>query len=97
MSYEGFEQYLCENGHYHTFDAYEDVPKSCPFCDKRWAWRHSVDQTNGEIRGCPGTRPVRLKQIGEEEVTIMRPIYAIPAKAGQRLLGGGPLPTGEAK
>ncbi|MBI3632293.1 MAG: hypothetical protein HY225_02500 [Candidatus Vogelbacteria bacterium] len=25
MSYEGYVQVLCENGHYHAFDAYDDV------------------------------------------------------------------------
>lgn len=25
MSYEGYCQVLCENGHYHTFDAYDSV------------------------------------------------------------------------
>jgi hypothetical protein len=46
MSYEGYDEYLCANGHYGAFDVYQDTPKECR-CGAAWAWYHSVDQTNG--------------------------------------------------
>jgi hypothetical protein len=53
MSYEGYEQILCKNGHYHTVDAmevaYDDTFNSswrCKDCNAPMAWIHSVDTTN---------------------------------------------------
>lgn len=50
MSYEGEEQYLCENGHLRIFDAYDSpsTAASCS-CGARFVWYTSVDQTNGMI------------------------------------------------
>jgi len=51
MSYEGFTQYLCTNGHYHSKDAFDDYGFSynfeCPYCDASEAWSNSVNTTNG--------------------------------------------------
>lgn len=54
MSYEGYEQYLCTNGHYWTLDAitsrYGSYPKEmyqCTFCKAPAVWMNDVDQTNG--------------------------------------------------
>ncbi len=47
MSYEGYEEYLCENGHYFTHNAYSTVRYECPNCQARVAYRHSVDTANG--------------------------------------------------
>ena len=47
MSYEGFEQFLCKNGHYYTVDAYGDKPKECYTCGAKFVWWNAVDQTNG--------------------------------------------------
>ena len=51
MSYQGFEVWLCRNGHQHNFDAY-DVPNThdwlCPFCGEPVCWVELVDQTNNE-------------------------------------------------
>lgn len=46
MSYEGYSEYLCVNGHAAIYDCYEDVPTSCS-CGAKWGWRHGVDLTNG--------------------------------------------------
>jgi uncharacterized Zn finger protein len=50
MSYEGFTQHLCEDGHSWTVDAYlgEDI-ETCPFCGKLSVWHNSVDTTNGSF------------------------------------------------
>jgi len=50
MSYEGYEQVLCENGHYHTYDCYdfwEAKGWSCPNCGAKAVWSNMVDVTNG--------------------------------------------------
>ena len=55
MSYEGYEEGLCENGHYHSWDCYGDPPATCDVamgkdtvCGKELVWCNSVDQTNGD-------------------------------------------------
>lgn len=46
MSYEGYEIYLCEQGHRWGRDVYSpDVP-ACPHCKGPRVWQCSVDQTN---------------------------------------------------
>jgi len=51
MSYEGYSQYLCENGHETVIDAMEECfgedLKICPRCSKPIVWRNCVDTTNG--------------------------------------------------
>ena len=50
MSYEGYEQVLCENGHYFTFDCYDYWQEDkwvCPICGAKSAWSNMVDVTNG--------------------------------------------------
>jgi hypothetical protein len=50
MSYEGFEQVLCSNGHYYIFDCYdfwEAENWHCPTCGAKATWSNMVDTTNG--------------------------------------------------
>lgn len=49
MSYEGSEQILCKNGHYHWCDCYSFHEESwqCHICGAEAAWTNSVDETNG--------------------------------------------------
>ncbi len=49
MSYEGYTQYLCENGHSLTRDCMESNPKVCSYCEARVVWANGVDQTNGSL------------------------------------------------
>ena len=54
MSYEGYNQVLCEKGHYHTFDAYDSYSRldwKCPVCQSKVAWDNSVNLTNGSYEG----------------------------------------------
>jgi len=46
MSYEGYSQYWCKNGHYWEHDCMErdDV---CNHCGEKAVFENSVDQTNG--------------------------------------------------
>jgi len=49
MSYEGYSQCVCANGHYSEMDVYEDKEK-CE-CGAVFAWTNSVDSTNGDEVG----------------------------------------------
>lgn len=56
MSYEGYEQHICKNGHYfNNYDIYSvmfsDDPVKCSYCQAPSAWRNCVDQTNGPSQG----------------------------------------------
>jgi cytochrome c553 len=47
MSYEGYEQLICANGHYLVRDCYApDLDADCDSCGAEIAERHCVDQTN---------------------------------------------------
>lgn len=67
MSYEGYGELLCANGHYHAHDAYIDEPEECPICGALWAYSHGVDQTNGVEEGNPHTMPAPLEEIGHDD------------------------------
>lgn len=65
MSYEGYVQLLCPNGHNWNIDCYQfdtgyypvDSPVElppchfCPVCKQKYAWSNSVDQTNCDEHG----------------------------------------------
>src|SRR4029077_19333542 len=62
MSYEGYEQYLCKNGHYFTKDcAYSWgslKEELCPDCQEKAVWCNSVDETN-----CDGVGYVPMSRL----------------------------------
>ena len=62
MSYSGFYEYICKEGHYFAVDveAAHHI-KVCPHCEGKFKYFHSVDQTNGY-----GENEKWLKQ-GEDE------------------------------
>lgn len=47
MSYEGYYQYICPNGHYWAEDVYGPNFKRCLTCGELRVWSNSVDTTNG--------------------------------------------------
>ena len=53
MSYEGYEQKICKNGHYWTEDAIEfmwdDEVRECYKCGEKPIWENSVNLTNGSF------------------------------------------------
>ena len=55
MSYEGYEEFLCEDGHYFTMGCFDDSVPSCSHCGKLAMHRHSVDCTNGIEENNPST------------------------------------------
>ncbi len=66
MSYEGYIEYLCVNGHYTTSDCYDERVKKCPHCCGAIEYENSVDQTNGETEH-PATRPGKKVEIGFDD------------------------------
>jgi len=57
MSFEGYEQKLCQNGHYwqnNVYDSYgsDEDPENCPICNAPVAWYNIVDLTNGCYCSC---------------------------------------------
>ena len=65
MSWEGFEQLICTNGHYSKAgdgSAFYEVPKKCS-CGAPWRERNVVDCTNG----CSGD-PCQCRMKVVEEV-----------------------------
>lgn len=51
MSYEGYEQLLCKNGHYDTADCWYNDLQPCRVCGEKIVWINSVDETNGSFCG----------------------------------------------
>jgi len=79
MSYEGYEEYLCKNGHHWSEDCYMAPDKPiCPDCKEPHIWRHSVDQTNGIIEDCPGTMSYPLEVDHYEERLVPAYIHRVP-------------------
>jgi hypothetical protein len=68
MSYEGSREFLCKVGHYFGCDAYDSDPKKCPICGESIAYVHSIDQTNGEIKDQPSTRPARKRTVKKDDL-----------------------------
>ena len=60
MSFEGFYELICANGHYSGHDCYEARPKKCQ-CGEPWKFYRLVDQTNSEEKGNPSTMPAKLR------------------------------------
>lgn len=98
MSYEGYVVYLCENGHQHVYDCYNEPNIEnwkCPDCGKPVSWYTNVDETNGtdeETGKCPGE--VELEVLKEEYCRcekcgnkhLLEPItYKIPNHGGHKI------------
>lgn len=50
MSYEGYSQFLCKNGHLWTADCWKaETEMKCPVCGKQKVWENMVDTTNGSF------------------------------------------------
>lgn len=64
MSYEGYCQSLCKNGHLSNSDPFqsEDV---CPSCQEEIVWSNSVDETN-----CNGVGYIPMDQFKIKDVVV---------------------------
>jgi hypothetical protein len=72
MSYEGYEEFLCPNGHYFSYDAMymrdgHDGPLLCPHCQQSPVWTRSVDVTNGVDPEYPESQEGRKSKIGFDD------------------------------
>ena len=67
MSYEGYEEYLCEQGHHLVYDCYEMEPVICFHCGSKLTYWHPVDQTNGIENDNPSTFNAKTEVIGYDE------------------------------
>lgn len=92
MSYEGYNQHICKNGHYYTRDdigCWEDEDP----CDDAWhakpcgerpVWSNAVDDTNcdsyGEIDMIPFLVSVRISEVCNlgHKHTVEDPRYRVP-------------------
>ena len=86
MSYEGYERYLCPNGHLWEIDAhltmYDDEKQKCPRCKEEEVWHESIDDTNGEG---VGTVLVLSKEskVCEKCESLLDAIWEIPSNVSQ--------------
>lgn len=52
MSYEGYVQAICTNGHYSSFaETYGRKYPTCPTCKAEFGWTNPVDDTNCDAVG----------------------------------------------
>ena len=77
MSFEGYYQLICKNGHAYNAELYsseEETP--CPDCNEECIWWNLVDTTNDS------GNPVRLKLKSQKSCdkcnSILEVIYEIP-------------------
>lgn len=86
MSYEGYKDCICANGHLTSQDAYEDHP--CVVCEAPIVWVNEIDQTNGEDVGYISSEDMRSFCIERETTskcptchshTLYKPaVYRVP-------------------
>ncbi len=58
MSFEGYHQVLCENGHYDQVDIWSFIDLEnfkCEKCEAKGAWQNLVNLTNGSFENHPIT------------------------------------------
>lgn len=88
MSYEGYVQQLCTNGHYSQADAYADG-FACVDCGAEIAWTNAVDETNCDSFGYIPPEEFKKILVKEETVEVCNlghahitspAVYRIPAK-----------------
>lgn len=82
MSYEGYDRFLCSNGHLWEINApmtmYDEELQKCPICREEEVWSEMIDETNGE--GNPTLLVLDSEQtkICEHCETILEAVYLIP-------------------
>lgn len=73
MSFEGYYQLLCKNGHYHETDIwalYDETKWKCPICKDKLAWWHTVDLTNGSYEEDESGNQIRIDGYINLEIDI---------------------------
>lgn len=72
MSYEGYVEVLCRNGHRRMFDCWDDYDTSewrCS-CGEPSAWQRQVDVTNGTSPDEPWSMPYPFVTKREAETAV---------------------------
>ena len=85
MSFEGYDRFLCSNGHLWELDAhstmYDEELQKCPICGEEEVWNEMIDETNGE--GSPTNLTLDNKQSSVCECcrSVLQAVYIIPHDA----------------
>lgn len=90
MSFEGYYQVMCKNGHYDSFDLHCNEPEDWEcHCKEKCAWWNIVNQTNGSYEQING-KDLRIDGYVDVELisrescptcnTVLSEIYKIPEK-----------------
>lgn len=99
MSYSGYYQILCKNGHYDSIDCYEFYMNDgleeyeCPICNEKCAWWNLVDTTNDCYEEDDTSIKLELNTPAKYEMCIHCGIsrivkeetYKIPEKGGHKI------------
>ena len=85
MSYEGYDRFLCKNGHLWRLDAnltmYDDKKQKCPKCNEEEVWHESVDETNGEGNATVLKLNKEKSKICKQCNSLLEATYEIPCDA----------------
>lgn len=75
MSYEGYWEHICIEGHHTSAGAHEDLRDSCEVCGASITHFRSVDITNGFEPSNPSSHRGCKEVIGSEDVVTERLLY----------------------
>lgn len=83
MSYQGYVEYLCPNGHRWSADCFAYAEK-CPHCGEEKVWENNIDETNGEEHGFISDENWERFLISEMEIEICPCCYHEKVVAPER-------------
>ncbi len=82
MSYEGYDRFLCSNGHLWELGAhdtmYDEEKQRCPKCKGVEIWSEMIDETNEEGNPTKLILDNEKTKICEHCETVLDAIYIIP-------------------
>ena len=86
MSYEGYDRFLCSNGHLWEVDAhlttYDDEKQRCPICNGAEVWSEMIDETNGEGNPTKLVLDDKKTKVCKHCETILQAVYIHPDDDG---------------
>ena len=82
MSYEGYDRFLCSNGHLWELDAhvimYDEELQKCPTCKEKEVWSEMIDETNGEGNPTKLVLDNEKTKVCKHCETVLQVIYINP-------------------
>jgi len=85
MSYEGYDRFLCSDGHLWELDAhstmYDEEKQRCPICNKAEIWSEIINETNGDGNPTKLVLDSEKTKVCDHCETILQAIYLIPDDA----------------